>query len=258
MNYGMQISASGALTAMYRQDVYTNNLANASTIGFKPVLPQTRQRDAARIEDDLPFLPSNALLETLGGGVQMAPNHISFAQGDLQVTDEPLDLAIQGEGFLVLQAPPNGEGDRLRLTRDGRLTLDRDGRLVRAADGLPVLDGGGREITLPPNVEVSIDENGGIRASGREIARLMFVNADPASLRAVGHGCFAPVSGAVDTKTAARGTIHQGMVEGSGVDEFDAMMKIADAGRAAATNLGMISYHDQIMGQAINGLGRIA
>ncbi len=49
MDYGLQISASGAMTAMYRQDVLTNNLANASTVGFKPDVPSTYQRDPVRL-----------------------------------------------------------------------------------------------------------------------------------------------------------------------------------------------------------------
>ena len=65
MNYGFQISSSGLLTALYRQDVYANNMANMDTVGFKPDIPALMQRDAARTEDHLPFAPSDAMLERL-------------------------------------------------------------------------------------------------------------------------------------------------------------------------------------------------
>ena len=69
MNYGMQISASGALSGLYRMDVFSNNLANINTTGFMPDVPVIRQRDAAAREDGLGAMPSNELVERLGAGV---------------------------------------------------------------------------------------------------------------------------------------------------------------------------------------------
>ncbi|MBX3365584.1 MAG: flagellar hook basal-body protein [Phycisphaeraceae bacterium] len=256
MNYGMQISASGALAALYRQDVHSNNLANASTAGFKPVVPTVRQRDDVRTEDGVHFLPSNALLERLGGGVQMAPNHVRFEQGAITPSNNPLDVAIRGEGFLVVRANRGEAQDR--MTRDGRLTLDREGRLVRASDGLPVLDTAGRTITLPRDGHVTIDERGTIRVSGQEAATLQFVAFDPGvELRPEGDGLFSVHGPNQARRLAGNGTILQGMVEQSAVDEFDAMMKIAEAGRAFGANLTLIGYHDRVLEQAIGTLGRV-
>lgn len=108
MNYGLQISASGVLTSMYRQDVLANNLANMSTVGYKPDVPTTMLRDPARIEDDLGFMPSNDLIERLGAGVLSAPNRVSFAQGALETTNRPMDLAIEGDGFFVVRNDSGG------------------------------------------------------------------------------------------------------------------------------------------------------
>ena len=87
ISYGMHLSASGALTSMHRQDVITNNLANARTPGFKPDIALQIARDPARIEDGLGNLPSNQLLERLGGGTHVLPTIVSFAQGVLEQTD---------------------------------------------------------------------------------------------------------------------------------------------------------------------------
>src|SRR4051812_42884899 len=74
MSYGLQISASGVMTSLYAQDVYANNLANMDTPGFKPEIPSIMPRLAVRQEDHLPFMPSNALLERLGGGALLEPH----------------------------------------------------------------------------------------------------------------------------------------------------------------------------------------
>ncbi|MEZ6235772.1 MAG: flagellar hook-basal body complex protein, partial [Phycisphaerales bacterium] len=133
ISYGIHLSASGALTSMHRQDVITNNLANARTPGFKPDIALQIARDPARIEDGLGNLPSNELLERLGGGTHVLPTIVSYAQGVLEQTDRPLDMAIRGDGFFAVRdaaAAARDGGDGLRLTRDGRMTRSSDGLLV--------------------------------------------------------------------------------------------------------------------------------
>ncbi len=260
MDYGMYISASGALTSMYRQDVITNNLANASTPGFKPSLAIARQRDPVRAEDGLGHLPSNAMLERLGAGVMMSPTRLSLVQGPIEQTGNDLDIAIRGEGFFVLRHESGQDGDTLRLTRDGRLARGADGLLVRATDGKAVLDEHQREIRLPERGSIQIDARGQIRVDGVPIARLALVRVeDPRGLQPAGEGMYAPdartMTGGLER---ASGTIVQGAIEGSGVNPISAMMEMTAASRAFATNIGMIAQQDRLIERAINGLGRIA
>ncbi len=260
MNYGMYISASGALTAMYRQDVITNNLANANTPGFKASLAIARQRDPVRIEDGLGHLPSNAMLERLGAGVMMSPTRLSLSQGPIKQTGNDLDIAIRGEGFLVLRHESGKEGETLRLTRDGRLARGPDGLLVRATDGKVVLDENQRVIRLPDRGAIHIDARGEIRIDGVRVARLALVRVDdPSGLRPAGEGMYAPdqraMTGGLER---ASGTIVQGAIEGSGVNPISAMMEMTAASRAFEANIGMIAQQDRLIERAINGLGRIA
>ena len=147
MNYAACISASGAIAALNRQDVLSNNLANVGTVGFKPDIPLARQRAAERREDGRFELPANEMLERLKSGVMIVPNAVDFTQGTLESTGNPLDLAIQGEGFFaVRESTPSGEA--VRLTRDGRFTQNSDGVLVTTT-GLPVLDDSDRPISIP-------------------------------------------------------------------------------------------------------------
>ena len=258
MDYGIQISASGALTAMYRQDVLTNNLANASTVGFKPDIPSTRQRDPVRREDGVFHLPSSAMLERLGAGVMLNPNRAIFGQGALERTGGALDVAIQGNGFFVVRDETDTTGDRMRLTRDGRFARDSGGRLVMAAGGRPVMDANNRPITLTGTGKVTIDADGAVLQDGRSVAKLQLADVRETSrLEKAGNSLFRAPAGSVAPRQQAEGTLRQGFVEASGVDEITTMMQITGASRDVEANIGMIQQADRLMDRAINQLGRV-
>lgn len=256
MNYGLQISASGLLTSLYRQDVFSNNLANINTVGFKPDVAATRQRDVARVEDGLGLLPSNRLLERLGAGVMPAASRVSMRQGTLQTTGNPLDLAIDGDGFFVVRTRTEGR-EELRLTRDGRFMRDAQGRLVTAAEGLPVMDEENDPIHIPDDAPITIAPDGTISSGGARVARLRIAGVDdPARLTKLGHSLFAAPEGAI--VEPGPGRVKQHAVETAAVDPIEAMMAVAAASRDAESNAGLIGQHDRLMERAINGLGRVA
>jgi flagellar basal body rod protein FlgG len=261
MQQGMRISASGAMVALYRTDVAAANLANVNTVGFKPDAASPVSRVVVREEDDLPFLPSDPLLEQLGAGVLSGPARTSFEQGPLQTTGNDLDVAIEGEGFfLVSVATP--EGEETQLTRDGRLTRDDLGRLVQSASGLPVLSPGGGPIVLPEG-PVTIDAHGFLYdVDGAVTGQLGVVSPpDPSQLTKRGEGLYSappPVLQSAIAQPLATGVrVHQGMVEGSAVDPIRALLAVTNAGKAVASNTRMIGYHDQLLNQAINTFARV-
>lgn len=253
MNYGLHISASGLSAQIARQNVLSNNLANVHTTAFKPDVFALRSRPAARHEDGLGLLPSNALLERLSAGVMPVPTRINLAQGPLERTGNPLDLGIEGPGFFVVRAGPGDDG--LRLTRDGRFTLSPDGRLVRSADGLAVLDTSGQPIRVDPSRPVSIGEAGEIRQNGAIVARITLVSVnDPSRLSKAGGGLFrAPVNEAL---SPAAGRIVPEFVEASATNAIDAMVAVTSASRAVAENASIITRINEMMGHAVNTLGR--
>lgn len=259
MNYGLQISASGAMTALYRQDVLTNNLANANTVGFKADVAAARQRNAARIEDGLTFMPSDRMLERLGAGAMMAPNRVDFGQGSLERTNSPLDLAIEGSGFFVVRDDTDQSGDRLRLTRDGRFVRDGAGRIVMAGSGLPVLDSQNRPIVLNGNGEIQIDADGTLRQGEQTVAKVQVVDVpDTNRLVKHGHSLFRAPANTIASRAPAAGLVRQGHVEQSAVDEIRTIMGITAASRDFESNIGMIQQADRLMDRAINQLGRVA
>jgi len=259
MNYGMNISASGVLTNLYKMDVLSNNLANTGTIGFKADLVAVRQRNAVGSDSPTDEVPSDRMLERLGAGVRSAPNRIEFTQGTLTSTGNPLDVAIRGDGFFVMQDSAGAGGERFRLSRDGRFTRDRGGRLVSVASGLPVMDTNNRPIVIPDDSPVTINADGSIKQRNATIAQLQIADVpDRSRLSKVGHGMFRAPSEVWSGKRPGTGVVTQNAVEESSADPIAMLMGITDAGRAVESNMQMVSNYDRMMDRAINTVGRVS
>ncbi|MDX2130484.1 MAG: flagellar hook basal-body protein [Planctomycetota bacterium] len=256
MSYGLQISASGVFTALYRQDVFANNLANMDTPGFKVDIPSTRPRDAVREEDGVWHLPSDRLLERLGAGAMLNPNRVSFAQGRLRTTGNALDLGIEGEGFFVVR--DQSAGDAQRLTRDGRMTRNAQGLLVLASSGQAVLGEDGSPIALPAGT-LTVGADGSLRVNGATFAKLKLVEIErTGELRKLGQGLFEVEPRELAAAKPAGGTVRQHAYEESGVDEVTTLLAMTSASREVETNTWMMREHDRMLDRAINGLGRVA
>jgi len=264
MDYGLQIAKSGVFTSLYQTNVHANNLANINTVGFKPDRPSTRQREAVRAEDGVWNLPSNAMLEKLGAGVLLSPNTTSFGQGVIRETGNPLDVAIRGEGFFVVQANA-GQGDITnRLTRDGRLSLSPSGLLVQTTSGLPVLDNEQRPIMLDrAGGEVRIDPQGGIEqfdgVGWTRRGQLGVVDVpDRDALRKHGENAFEVPPEQWARRRPGTGRVEHKAIEGAAINEIDAMLGVQNSARRVSSNLRLVSYFDQTLDSAINTFGRIA
>lgn len=258
MNYGLYLSAAGALTNVYRQGLVANNLANVSTIGFKPDVAYSRQRLPERLESTS-TVDAKHMLERLGGGQFLEPTRITLKQGSLIDTGNDLDLAIEGEGFFVL-APDAAAGEQdLRLTRDGRLALNEASELVAAGTGMRLLDVNNRIIRLDSSAPVTIHDNGRIVQDGAEIARLQITSpADQRDLRKVGENLLRIDRSGPGARRAATGAVRQQHLESSAVDPINALNQLISVSKAVQGNIKMMQYHDHIIGQAVNTLGRVS
>src|SRR5437764_8548747 len=147
---GIYTAAAGLATAQLRLGIVSNNVANASTPGYKQdQLPDEvgRAIDLQRYAVDSQGRPVGSI--TLGPKVGVS--QLDLTAGPIQETSNPLDLAIAGSGFFTTQAADG----TLRFTRDGGFHADLDGTL-RGRDGSAVLDGNGRSVIVPPNSDVSV------------------------------------------------------------------------------------------------------
>jgi flagellar basal body rod protein FlgG len=171
---------------------------------------------------------------------------IDHSSAKLQVTGVPLDLAIEGDGFFVLQS----EADKL-LTRDGRFRRDADGRVVNK-DGLPVLVDGSDLVLKSENVTVLAD--GMILDGGEPAGKLDVVAArNVLDLREVGAYFVSEDSNLEPAQAAA---LRQGMIETSNVSMTREVTSMMRSQRQAETGQQIIRLYDDLMARAITTFGQ--
>jgi flagellar basal-body rod protein FlgG len=242
---GLNTAAAGMAAQQARIDAVANDLANANTTGYK------HQRVGFR---DLVYTQagrSSAQGPQTGAGAAAVDAGRAFAQGTLQRTDQPLDVAIQGEGFLRVRLPDGTQA----LTRDGSLHIDGNGRLVTSTGAFvqPAM-------TFPADVDantISVGPDGAITAGGRAVGRLDVVSVrSPQRLRSVGDNAFVatPESGAVRPAPAAT-IVSQGVLESSNTDVAEAMVSMIESQRAFQLTSKAIQTADQ-MWEIANGVKR--
>ncbi len=252
MIYGLWLSAAGLQVNEHRQAVTANNLANLNTTGFKRDLSVFKEREVESRAAMGGFGFRHDLLDNLSGGTWLNPTLTEFKQGAL-LDGGPLDVAIEGDGFLTVQV-----GDAVRYTRDGRFTLNEAGNLVTVAGGHPVLDDAGRPIRVgrvAPET-VGIGGDGRIRVGEQEVGRLGLVDfADRTRLIKIGENQF---DGRHAEPTEATGRIAQGFTEASGVEPTTELVRMIEASRSYQMNATMISYQDGMLNRLVSEVGRVA
>jgi flagellar basal-body rod protein FlgG len=257
VNYGMYLSAYGVLTNLHRQDVIANNLANASTVGFRRDLAAFTQRLPESRENPGPDAPAHDLLDRLGGGLFVRPTETDFRPGRITQSGNDLDLAIAGDGFFAVRTNQDGQ-DHVRITRDGRFTLAADGRMVTTTAGHEVLDTAGRPIRLAADGPVTIDAQGLIRQRGEDVARLRLVDvADTRQIKHLGQGLYQAPAAALDNPAQATGRIQQGWIEQANIDPVREMVAMIQTTRAINNNSALMRYHDVLNERVVNQFGRL-
>jgi flagellar basal-body rod protein FlgF len=253
MLYGLYLSTAGMQAEDYRQSVFTNNLANSRTPGFKRDLAAIMARQDAAYEDPQMAGFRVPVLSQQGGGVFAAPTRMDLSQGVLEPSSNKLDVALKGPGFFMVK----GDGNQTMLTRDGRFLLNKDNQLS-TQDGQQVLDDSGSPITLNPNASITILADGQITQDGTKVAELGLRNvADPLALQKIGSNLLAVRGGGTLEPVNADTAVKQGYTEASGVDPIVEMVNMMEGQRAFEANARMITFQDQTL-QQINAMGRLA
>lgn len=225
----MYIGMTGASQAMQAQSVKANNLANASTTGFRADLVQ------ATYEDNPGAALDSRIYNRLMGTAT------DFSTGSLIQTDNELDIAIAGEGFIAVQTPEGGEA----YTRAGDLQITAFGELMTGS-GLPVLGNAG-PIAIPPNQKIEIGTDGTIsiveNGQGVEaitaLERIKLVNPPLEELEKGADGLIRRRDGA-DALADAEVRVSSGFLESSNVNVVDAMVDMISLTRNYELNVKMI------------------
>ncbi|MFO1389075.1 flagellar basal-body rod protein FlgG [Cellvibrio sp.] len=251
----LYVSKTGLAAQDKQLSTISNNLANTSTVGFKrdramfeDLIYQVQRQPGAQETQDSK-LPSGL---QIGTGARVVATQKQFTQGNLQVTEQPLDVAINGRGFLqVLQADGT-----LAYTRNGQLEVNEEGQVVNS-DGL-VLE---PAITIPQGTsKITIGKDGtvnaytqGAEATPQQLGNITladFVN--PAGLQAIGGNLFVQtVASGTPTQGApgenGMGSLLQGQLESSNVDIVEEMVNMITTQRAYEMNSKVVSTADQML-----------
>jgi flagellar basal-body rod protein FlgG len=259
MDKTLRTAATG-LTAQQRYiEIISNNLSNVNTTAYKKVRPEfqdllyeTLKPEGGNTQSDVQ--PQNEV--QIGSGTELIATTKQFSQGDVTQTDNPLDVAINGEGFFILRKPDNSYA----YTRDGSFKLDRNGQIVSSQGYL--LDPG---INIPQDAEeiqisrqgvLSILTNNGIdQQSLGQIELARFVN--PAGLKNVGENLYieSPASGKAmfeQPGTNNTGELIQSSLEASNVDIVQEMVNMIIAQRSYEMNSKSVQTANDILSLAVN------
>jgi flagellar basal-body rod protein FlgG len=229
-------------------DATANNLANVNTTGYK------RGRTAFQDLLYTKLTPQDAAAQgsQVGVGVRVAGVQTQFEQGALQRTDQPLDVAIQGEGFFEVTRPDGTKG----YTRAGNFTTNAQGKLT-TADGNAVSP----PVTIPSNAsDITITAagviNGTVAGKSTRLGQLGVVTfQNPYGLSSAGNNLYdvTAASGTPRTGTPGQkgmGSITQGALEMSNVNSVDEMVGMVSTQRAYEAVSKVISASDEMLGQA--------
>src|SRR5271170_5963652 len=250
-------AASGMSAQQMNIDNIANNLANSNTNGFKmrraqfqDLLYQTHIQPGAAAGSQT-IVPSGL---QIGLGTRPASNEIIFSQGSFTDTDNPLDVAIQGNGFFqVLQ--PNGQ---LAYTRDGGFELDKNGNLVDSSGNLVqpqiTIPSQAQSITIAPDGTVTYTQPG--QTASQVAGQIQLANfPNPGGLNSVGSGYFEPTDASGEAQLGVPGgqegvgTLQQGYTENSNVSVVEEFINMISSQRAYEANTKVVKAADEMYQQ---------
>jgi len=216
-------STLGALRQQYR--CITNNLSNANVSGYKR------------------RLTTFSMSSKGGGGTVNGKNAIDFTQGHMTQTGRPLDLALIGKGFFMIQSP---EGDL--YTRNGSFRVNDNGQIVDYSDR--IVAGQNGPITVPKTAStqaVNISTDGKVSVNGRPLGKLKIVEFEKVSeLKPVSGNLF-KASGKAGAKEAQNTDVRQGFQEASNVSTVEELVDLIQVTRTYEANMKTINTDDERM-----------
>jgi len=244
---GLRTAAAGMQAQQQKLDAVSNDLANANTDGYKRL--RTGFSDLLYERGGRPTTSDNA---QLGAGSRLVNIGRTFEQGNLRETGDPLNVGLEGEGFIRVKLSDG----RQALTRDGDLHVDAMGRLVTNSGGFVQ-----PQITIPTGVtqsQISIAQDGTVLAAGQNVGKIALATVrSPSNLESVG-GTNAFVTNARSGNAVAAPAatvIKQGTLEASNTDVASSMTDMIEAQRAYQLTSKAIQTADQMM-EIANGVKR--
>lgn len=246
-----------------RQDVLANNIANSATTGFKRKIPtfnetlasQQASADSGFQTSQIPVRPlAPAALSVVDEGVvytattyRGGAGNFDPSSGSIRFSGQPFDLALEGEGYFTLEGP---EGNSV-YTRNGSFRKDTEGYLA-TAQGYRVL--GEQGTIMVEGADVSVTPDGIVVVDGEERGRLLVQIIGNLDTTAQIEGGIFRANGALPVPNAS---IKQGFLETSNVNAVSEMVAMISSFRAYEAAQRMITNEDNLLGKAVNEIGRV-
>jgi flagellar basal-body rod protein FlgG len=256
----LDIGATGMMAQQTHVDVISENIANMTTTGFKRQRPEFKDlmyqniiRPGTTSSDAGTVVPAGL---QLGLGVRTSAVYRIHEQGTIQMTENPLDLALNGDGFFQIELP-DGE---TAYTRSGIFQVNQDGEIV-TTQGYRLQPG----FTIPQDtVDIQINDEGQVfvkidgQVALQDLGQIQIANfINPAGLEAIGDSLYleteasaAPVVGNPNTENFA--SVRQGAVENSNVNVVEEITRLITAQRAYEMNSQVISTSDDMLATVTN------
>jgi len=227
MDLGLFIAASGMVASQTRQDQLSNDLANASTPGYKPDATPVHSFGEMLLDNTVTGQP----IGSLSTGVSLGKTYTDMTPAGMQTTNEPLDFGIVGTGFFAVQTPQG-----VRYTRDGQFTTSQQGLLV---------DGAGDNVLAQSGAPITVGANGTVAAGSLGVFNV------PTAVKQ-GENLFA------GTATGqGQGTVRQGVLEESGVDPSTVMVEMISSLRSFQSGQQAIQAINQTLQAASSQVGSL-
>ncbi len=255
---GLYSAYSGMLNEQNRMDIMTNNLANATTVGFKKEGSTSQSFNdvlAVKLKDESVGLSNVQRIGINNPGVKIGENYTDYSQGSFRITGNTYDLALSGDGFFAIEFTNKAGETSTKYTRAGQFTLSREGFLV-TQEGDYVLDSTNRRIQLDTLKDSVIDKQGNIMQDGQRLAQIQVVDFENYDyLEKYGETYYQPIEGAeiIDADV----TVNSGYLEMSNVQTVTEMVNMIAITRAYESNQKILQTIDNSLDIAVNQLGRV-
>lgn len=248
---GLYTAAAGMTVTQKQSETIAENLDNARNPGYMEKQANMVAFPTMLMErlegKETPYPPAQ-MIGTMGTGVMVDTITYRTAPGQIQTTNSPTDMALD-QGFFVVQTLA-GE----RYTRDGHFALDGNG-MLRTDDGNLVL--GEKGAIGPLSKEFTVDLNGTIWDNGQAVDRLRVVDIPGTALQKEGQTTFYAATQNPTPVNAENIRVRQGLLEESNVDLNSMMVKMISVMRSYEANQKVIQNQDDILGKAVNEIGKI-
>jgi flagellar basal-body rod protein FlgF len=238
MANGIYVALSGAVAQSDALDVTASNVANASTVGYQAErLTFGESLGRARAKDVAYVTPAKTVADPTAGTVTR--------------TDNPLDMAVSGDGYFAVDTPRG-----VRYTRAGNFRLDGNGTLV-SADGFAVRARGGGKLTIPPgSANITVSPDGTVAADGTEVGAVDVARFVPGALARDGRTLYAATAApAVANPSASPPEVMSGALEQGNVNVVRGMIDLVRVSRTYEALHRMIESYKEIDERTARDLG---